>query len=36
MEMERKYDGKIKEIFNALGLLLSDKVKPKKEIGFKP
>lgn len=36
MEMERKYDGKIKEIFDALGLLLVDKIKPKKEIGFKP
>jgi hypothetical protein len=36
MEMERKYDGKIKEIFDVLGLLLSDKVKTKKEIGFKP
>ena len=36
MEMERKYDGKIKEIFDTLGLLLEDKIKPKKEIGFKP
>jgi len=36
MEMEKKYDGKIKEIFATLGLLLSDKIKPKKEIGFKP
>ena len=36
MEMERKYDGKIKEIFDALGLLLADKIKPKKEIGFRP
>jgi hypothetical protein len=35
MEMEKKYDGKIKEIFDALGLLLTDKIKPKKEIGFK-
>ena len=35
MEMERKYDGKIKEIFDAIGLLFTDKIKPKKEIGFK-
>jgi hypothetical protein len=35
MDMERKYDGKIKEIFDTLGLLLEDKIKPKKEIGFK-
>ena len=35
MEMERKYDGKIKEIFDTMGLLLADKIKPKKEIGFK-
>ena len=35
MEMEKKYDGKIKEIFDTLGLLLEDKIKPKREIGFK-
>jgi len=35
MEMERKYDGKIKEIFDTLGFLIEDKIKPKKEIGFK-
>jgi len=35
MEMEKKYDGKIKEIFNTLGLLMIEKIKPKKEIGFK-
>ena len=36
MEMEKKYDGKIKEIFNTIGFLLEDKIKnPKKEIGFK-
>ncbi|OGZ62808.1 MAG: DNA-binding protein [Candidatus Staskawiczbacteria bacterium RIFCSPLOWO2_01_FULL_37_25b] len=35
IEMERKYDGKIKEVFDTIGLLLSDKIKPKKEIGFK-
>jgi hypothetical protein len=36
MEMERKYDGKIKEIFDTLGFLLEDKItNPKKEIGFK-
>lgn len=34
MEMERKYDGKIKEIFDTLGFLLEDKIKPKKKIGF--
>jgi len=34
MEMERKYDGKVKEIFDTLGFLLEDKIKPKKEIGF--
>jgi len=36
MEMEKKYDGKIKEIFDTLGLLLENKIKPKKVIGFKP
>ena len=36
MEMEKKYDGKIKEIFDTLGFLLEDKIKPKKEIGFRP
>jgi len=35
MEMEKKYDGKIKEIFDTLGFLIEDKIKPKKEIGFK-
>jgi len=35
MDMERKYDGKIKEIFDTLGFLLEDKIKSKKEIGFK-
>jgi len=36
VEMEKKYDGKIKEIFDALGFLLEDKItNPKKEIGFK-
>jgi len=34
MDMERKYDGKIKEIFDTLGFLLEDKIKPKKKIGF--
>jgi hypothetical protein len=34
IEMEKKYDGKIKEIFDTIGYLLEDKVKPKKEIGF--
>jgi phage regulator Rha-like protein len=35
MEMEKKYDNKIKKIFDILGLLLSDENKSKKEIGFK-
>jgi phage regulator Rha-like protein len=35
IEMEKKYDGKIKEIFDTLGFLLEDKIKPKKQIGFK-
>jgi len=35
MEMERKYDDKIREIFDTIGYLLDDKVKSKKEIGFK-
>lgn len=35
IEMERKYDGKIKEIFDMMGFLLEDKIKPKKQIGFK-
>ena len=35
IEMEKKYDNKIKKIFDILGLLLSDENKSKKEIGFK-
>ena len=35
MEMEKKYDGKIKEIFDQLGLLSIEEIKPKKQIGFK-
>ena len=35
IEMEKKYDGKIKDIFDTLGFLLEDKIKPKKQIGFK-
>lgn len=36
IEMEKKYDGKIKEIFDTLGFLIEDKINnPKKEIGFK-
>lgn len=35
MEIEKKYDSKIKEIFDILGLLLTDENKSKKEIGFK-
>lgn len=35
MNMEKKYDNKIKKIFDILGLLLADENKSKKEIGFK-
>ena len=36
IEMEKKYDGKIKEIFDTIGFLLEDKINnPKKQIGFK-
>lgn len=35
LEMESKYDNKIKKIFDVLELLLIDKNKPKREIGFK-
>jgi len=35
MQMERKYDAKIKKIFDILQLLLSDENNSKKEIGFK-
>jgi hypothetical protein len=35
IEMEKKYDGKIKEIFNMIGFLFEDKIKPKNKIGFK-
>ena len=34
MEMESRYDSKIKKIFDILQQLLGDKKKPKKEIGF--
>jgi len=34
IEMEKKYDGKIKEIFDTLGFLIEDKTKPKNKIGF--
>ena len=34
MEMEKKYDSKIKKIFDILQLLLADENKPKKKIGF--
>lgn len=34
MEMEKKYDGKIKDIMDTLGFLLAEEIKPKKEIGF--
>lgn len=35
MEIEKKYDGKIKEIFDVMGSLLDEKVSKKREIGFK-
>lgn len=35
IEMERKYDSKIKNIFDVLELLTIEKIKPKKIIGFK-
>ena len=35
IEMEKKYDGKIKEIMDTLGFLLAEEIKPKKQIGFK-
>ena len=36
IEMEKRYDGKIKEIFDTLEFLIEDKItNPKKEIGFK-
>ncbi len=35
MEMEKKYDSSIREIFNKLDLLLVDKKRPKNKIGFK-
>jgi len=35
MQMERKYDAKIKKIFDILQLLLTDEDKSKNEIGFK-
>jgi len=34
IEMEKKYDGKIKEIFDAIGFLLEEKVTKKVKIGF--
>ena len=34
IEMEKKYDTNIKEIFEKLGLLLVDNKKPKRKIGF--
>lgn len=35
MEMEKKYDSKIKKIFDILRLLLADESRPKNKIGFK-
>lgn len=35
MEIEKKYDNKIKEIFNILEHLLTEEKNPKREIGFK-
>lgn len=34
IEIEKKYDGKIKEIMDTLGFLLTEEVKPKRKIGF--
>ncbi|MGH7240144.1 MAG: ORF6N domain-containing protein, partial [Candidatus Saccharimonadales bacterium] len=34
-ELERTYDGKIREIFATLKFLLPDNKKPKREIGFR-
>jgi len=36
MGMERKYDNKIKKIFDILQLLLADDKESKRKIGFKP
>lgn len=33
-DMEQKYDGQIKEIFGKLKLMQSEKLKPKRKIGF--
>ena len=35
IEMEKKYDGKIREIFDQLELLSIEEIKPRKQIGFK-
>lgn len=34
MRMELRYDKKLKEVFNILSLLLTEKGKPKSELGF--
>lgn len=34
-DMEQKYDGQIKDIFSKLKLLQTEKIKPKRQIGFK-
>ena len=35
MEIEQRYDNKLKEVFGILKLLLEEEKKPKEEIGFK-
>ena len=35
MQMEQRYDKKLKKVFDILRLLLADEEKPKNEIGFK-
>jgi phage regulator Rha-like protein len=35
MRLEQRYDKKLKEVFNILRLLLTEKEKPKDELGFK-
>lgn len=35
MQMEERYDKKLKEIFSVLQLLVKDDKKPKRQIGFK-
>lgn len=34
--LEKKYDGQFREVFGALRLLLTEKEKPRRAIGFRP